>query len=366
MSSYQNNDAQATADGHPVGCASVGIPSDRAHHKRRSKKSFARPLALAQSLGRSISFVLLMGVSVPFARAESSPPVKIVVPYAAGGVTDQAARILGGKMSQILGGPVIIENRPGGGSRLGMQTVAQAPADGSILLFTNVSYSTLALIDRTIRFDPLTSFSPIGLAATYGAAVVVKPSLGIKTLQELTAYAKRNPGKLNYGSAGPGSGAHLVGEYYKTLTGVSIVHIPYRSTSAALTDVVGGQVDVAFDATAKPMIDAGRVKALAIVGSHRDPRMPDVPTAAEAGVEGLDFDSWLGLFAPVGTPQNVIDKLNAAMNTALQDASIRRNFEDVGLLVKGGAPDRLTQQLRSDAIRYRQIIEKSKLKFDQE
>jgi tripartite-type tricarboxylate transporter receptor subunit TctC len=291
--------------------------------------------------------------------------LKFVVPYAAGGVTDQAARVLAERMSQLLGQPVIVENRPGGGSRIGAMAVAQAPADGATLLFTNLSLSTLPLVDPAVRYDPVKSFAPIGLGAVYGAAIVVTPAVPATTLKELVAYAKTNPGKLSYGSAGMGSGAHFVGEYFKWLTGTYVVHIPYRSTSAALTDVAGGQVDMTFDATAKPLVDAGKVKALAIVGAQRDPRMPDVPTAEEAGVKGLDFNAWLGLLAPAATPPAVIERLNKAMNAALQDPAVRKRYQDMGLIPRVGAPERLTRQLRDDAALYRRVIERAKLRFDQ-
>lgn len=160
------------------------------------------------------------------------------------------------------------------------------------------------------------------------------------------------------------SGSHFAGEYYKHLTQTHAVHIPYRSTAAALTDVAGGVLQMGIDATAKPFIDSGKVKALAIIGAQRDPRLPNVPTAAEAGVKGLDFNAWLGLLAPASTPAPVVDRLNKAMNTALQDPGVRRQFENLGLLVRTGGPERLTQQLREDATLYRKIIKDAQLKFD--
>lgn len=299
------------------------------------------------------------------AHAQFAAAIKVVVPYAAGGVTDQAARVVLERMAQALGQPMIVDNRPGAGSRLGAQLVAQGPADGSQLLFTNLSLSTLPLVEPGVRFDPLKSFAPVGLAAVYGATLVVKPSVPAANLQELVAYARKNPGKLSYGSAGMGSGAHFVGEYFKALTGTYIVHVPYRSTAAALTDVASGQVDMTFDATAKPLIDAGKVRPIAIVGAQRDPRLPNVPTAAEAGVRGLDFNAWLGLLAPAGTPAATVERLNKAMNAALQDPGVRQRLQDMGLVPRGGGPERLTQQLRDDAVLYRRIIEQAKLKFDQ-
>jgi tripartite-type tricarboxylate transporter receptor subunit TctC len=311
----------------------------------------------------AVAAALAFGASV--AHSQSGQPVKVVVPYAAGGVTDQAARVLAERMSQILGQPFVVENRPGAGSRLGAQAVADGPADGSQLLFTNISFSTLPLADRSVKYDPLKSFAPVGLAAVYGAILVVKPALPARDLRELVELARKNPGKLSYGSAGMGSGAHFVGEYFKSLTGSYVVHIPYRSTSAALTDVAGGLVDWTIDATAKPLIDAGKVRPLAIIGAQRDPRLPDVPTAAEAGLKGLDFNAWVGLMAHASTPAPVLERLNKAMATALEDPAVRRRYLDMGLIPRGGPAARLTEQLRDDAAKYRKVIEQARIKFDQ-
>lgn len=316
------------------------------------------PLRVA-ARASAVALALLLG-----AGAAQAAVIRFVVPYAAGGVSDQAARIVAERMATVLGETIIVDNKPGAGSKLGTLAVAQAAADGNTLLFTNISFSTLPLVDKTARLDPINGFAPVGLVATYGAALVVNSALPVSTLQDLITYAKARPGKLSYGSAGQGSGAHFVGEYFKVLTGSYVVHIPYRSTAGALNDVAGGQIDMAIDATAKPMVDAGKVKALAIVGSQRDPRLPTVPTAAEAGVKGLDFDAWLGLLAPPGTPPATVERLNKALNSVLQEPGVRRQFEAMGLIPRGGAPERLTQQLRADAVLYRKVIEQAKLSFD--
>lgn len=330
---------------------------------RTNSMGNTRRSALSHLLGSVLSGAALIAFGISGAHAQSTT-VKVIVPYAPGGVSDQAARVLVSKMSQVLGQTMIVENRPGAGSRLGTLAVAQAPTDGSVLLFTNISYSTLSLVDPAARIDPIKSLTPVGLAATYGATLVVKQSLPVDSLAQLVAYARSHPGQLTYGSAGLGSGAHFVGEYFKKLTGTFIVHVPYRSTAAALNDVVSGQIDLTFDAAAKPLVDAGRVKALAIVGAQRDPRMPLVPTATEAGVKGLDFTAWLGLFAPAGASPALVDRLNKAMNTVLQDSAVRKQLEGMGLLPQGGGADRLTQQLRDDATLYRKVIDEARLKFD--
>jgi tripartite-type tricarboxylate transporter receptor subunit TctC len=328
----------------------------------------ARRITLRRWLrAAGVVFALASGLGAADAQPSQSPPtsvLKLVVPYPPGGITDVAARAIAERLGLALGQTVIVENRSGAGSRLGTQAVAQAAADGQTLLFTNLSLSTLPLVDRTVRFDPITGFAPVGLAAVYGAALVVNTSVPANSLSELVVQLKRHPGQFSYGSAGIGSGSHFVGEAFKTLTGSFVVHIPYRSTGAALNDVAGGQIQIAFDANAKPLVDAGKVKALAIVGAQRDPRFPLVPTAAEAGVKGLDFNAWLGLLAPAGTPLATVARLNQALNTVLQDPALRRQFETLGLIPRGGPPDRLTQQLRDDAVRYRRLIQDAKLSFD--
>ena len=317
---------------------------------------------------RGVLFLALAAAATlgtPAAFGQGGDAIKVVVPYAPGGVTDLAARVLAERMSALLGQAMIIENRPGAGSRLGAQAVAQGPADGSQLLFSNISFSTLPLADKGVKYDPLKSFSPIGLAAVYGAILVVKPSLPVRDLKELVELARKNPGKLSYGSAGMGSGAHFVGEYFKVLTGTDLVHVPYRSTAAALTDVAGGLLDMTVDATAKAMVDGGKVRALAVVASQRDPRLPDLPTAAEAGIPGLDFNAWVGLMAPAGTPAAVVARLNKAMATAMNEPALRQRYLDMGLVPRGGAPERLSEQLQADARKYRKVIDEAKIKFDE-
>ena len=197
--------------------------------------------------------------------AHAQPSVtKMVVPFPPGGVTDQVARIMAEHMGRQLGQVIIIDNRPGAGSRLGVEAVIKSPGDGTTLLFTNSSYSILPVVDPKISFDPAKALAPVSMTATYGLQIVTKKDIPANTLAEFIAYAKKNPGKLSYGSAGMGSGAHFAGEYFKSLTGTFLVHIPYRSTAGALNDVAGGQLDVAFDASAKPLIDAGHVKLLAV------------------------------------------------------------------------------------------------------
>lgn len=290
--------------------------------------------------------------------------IKMVVPFPAGGVTDQAARIVAEKMGQQLGQTIVIDNRPGAGGRIGTEAVMKAPGDGATLLFTNSSYSILPVVDPKAPYDPLKSLAPISMSATYSLQVVTSTKIPVNTLGEFIAYAKKRPGALSYGSAGVGSGTHFAGEFFKSLTGAFLVHIPYKSTTGALNDVAAGVLDFAIDGAAKPLADSGRVKLLAVTGSKRDPRLPNVPTAAEAGLPPFVLVSWVGVLAPTATPASLVERLNAAANAAVNDPAVQKRFADMGLLAQGGATNRLAQTIEDELKLHQRIAAQAKLKFD--
>ncbi len=290
--------------------------------------------------------------------------IKMVVPFPAGGVTDQAARIVAEKMGQQLGQTIVIDNRPGAGGRIGTEAVMKAPGDGATLLFTNSSYSILPVVDPKAPYDPLKSLAPISMSATYSLQVVTSTKIPVNTLGEFIAYAKKRPGALSYGSAGVGSGTHFAGEFFKSLTGAFLVHIPYKSTTGALNDVATGVLDFAIDGAAKPLADSGRVKLLAVTGSKRDPRLPNVPTAAEAGLPPFVLVSWVGVLAPTATPASLVERLNAAANAAVNDPAVQKRFADMGLLAQGGATNRLAQTIEDELKLHQRIAAQAKLKFD--
>jgi tripartite-type tricarboxylate transporter receptor subunit TctC len=298
------------------------------------------------------------------ASAQANPNViKVIVPFTAGGISDQVARGLVERMSKALAQTMIIENRPGAGSRIGSETVMRATPDGMTLLFTNPSYTLLPITDASVKYDPVKALMPVGQVGKYGLPVVVSAKLPANTLSEFIAHARKNPGKLSYGSAGVGSGAHFAGEFFQSLTGTEIVHVPYKSTSAAIIDVAGGVLDLTFDATAKAYADAGKVRILAVTGEHRDPRLPNVPTAAESGLKDFVLGSWLGVFAPLGTPAPLVDKLNKAVNAALADPTLVKQMEDLGITSAGGPPAALAASVQQDMTVYRRIVTDAKLTF---
>jgi tripartite-type tricarboxylate transporter receptor subunit TctC len=304
---------------------------------------------------------LLLVAGCAFAQANV---MKLVVPYPAGGITDQAARIVGERMARELGQTVIVDNRPGAAGRIAIDAVAKAAADGNTLLFTNSSYSILPIVDLHVRFDPLKTLAPVSLVATYGLQIVTRPQLPVNSLQEFIAYAKSHPGKLSYGSSGMGSGAHFAGEYFKSLTGTTMVHIPYKSTAAALNDVAGGTLDLAFDGSAQALVESGRVKLLAVTSAKRDPRFPNTPTAQEAGLKGFVLTSWVGLLAPAATSAETVNRLNKAAASAVADPAVRKRLSEIGLQADDGPADRLAEFIRSETSLYRKIAADGQLRFE--
>ena len=298
------------------------------------------------------------------AQTPAQPLIKLVVPYPAGGITDQVARLLVEKMAQQLGQVVIIDNRPGAAGRIGIDAVVKAPADGTTLLLTNSSYSILPVIEAKAGYDPLKSMVPLGMVATYGLGIVTSLQTPVTTLQQFIDHARKNPGKLSYGSSGPGSGSHFAGEYFKALTGTYLVHIPYRSTSAALNDVAGGILDLSFDASIKPLVDAGKVRLLAVTSEQRDPRFPNVPTATEAGLKGYVQMSWVGLLASAGTPAATVERLNQAAARAAADPAVHKGLLDMGLQPASVGRHEHAQMIRQELALYARIAADAKLKFD--
>ncbi|MDB5880267.1 MAG: tripartite tricarboxylate transporter substrate binding protein [Ramlibacter sp.] len=290
-------------------------------------------------------------------------PVKVIVPFSAGGITDIMGRIFADKLQQLLGQAFVIDNRSGAGTRMGTEAVMHAPKDGYTLYFTNATYASLPLTDASAKYDPEKDLDPVGSVATYGLAIVVKNALPVKTLREFIAYARQNPNKLSYGSAGVGSGTHFDGEHLKNQTKIDMVHVPYRSTSLAVQGVASGDIDMAMDGGAKPFVDAGKVRILAVTGAERDPRFPNVPTTTEAGFPNFVVESFMAMFAPAGTRPDAVRTLNQALNTAIADPVIRAKLAEQGMTPVGGAPSDLLRMVNSRITEYKTIMAESNLKF---
>lgn len=288
-----------------------------------------------------------------------SGPIKLVLPLAAGGATDNLARLSSAPVETKFGQPIVIENRPGAGGSLASAVVAQSEPNGQTLLFANfATHAVTPTLFSSLSYDPVNDFKPVTLIASQPHLVLVNPDLGINTLAELIDYAKKNPGKLNFASAGVGSPLHLAAEYFKIKAGVDLVHVPYKSSAPALLDLIAGRVQVFFDnvSTGLPQVQAGKVKALAITSSKRSPLAPDVPTTAEAGLAGFETYGWWGLAAPAKTPPAVVAKLNAAYVEGLKTPELSAKLASQGYDVIASTPEEFEIYIKSEIAKWAPVI----------
>ena len=301
---------------------------------------------------------LVAGVGSGSLQAQSYPqrPIKAIVPYAAGGFADQSSRIIAEAMSRNLGQPIVIENRGGGGGRIGSEAVSKMTPDGyTLLMTTNGTKTYMAVVEKALSYDPVQDFTPISIVGKYGLLMVVNPSVPARNLGEFLAYVRANPGKVNYASSGMGSGLHFAGELFNAMGKVSMVHVPYKGSGPGMQDVLAGVCQVIFDGAAKPHIDAGKVRFLGTTSAVRDPRFPDMPTLAEAGLPGYDLTYWVGVFAPKGLPADIQMRLNASVRTALAEPEVQRRLNGLGLTLVGSSPEQVVQEIRTETEKLRQI-----------
>lgn len=301
----------------------------------------------------------LVFVACTATAADSYPtrPIRVVDPFAPGGSTEAQARAIGAKLTEVWGQPVVIDARPGAGGALGSQLVAQAAPDGYTLLFHNVGIVTVPNLSKKPPFDPLRDFAPVILVGTQSQFIVVHPSLP-GTLKEFLQYAKANPGKVNFGSAGRGSSSHLTMEYFKLLAGIDVVHVPYKGSTPASTAILAGEIQLGtFAATAVlPHIKSGKLRALAVTAGRRTALLPEVPTAAEAGLPGFEVLTWGAIFGPATTPATIVTKLNQQINAALQTAEVKERFSRIGVDPAGGTPQELSKLIASEVRRASKVI----------
>ena len=305
-----------------------------------------------------IAAVALAMIAVP-ALAEDYPsrPVKIIVPFGAGGPADVTARLLAQTLQDRLKQPFVVEDKPGAGAVIGTIEVARSPADGyTLLMMSNTQTANESLLPQR-NYELMRDFVPIAPVNTSDLIIVVHPSVPAKTLKEFIALAKSEPGKLNYASSGTGTPYHMAGELFKVMTGTDIVHVPHRSSGDARTSVLGGQVQMMIDAvtTMAPNVSAGQVRALATTGKTRSSVLPDVPTADEAGVPGYEATIWLGVMAPKGTPQTVVDKLNAEINLAIKQPETIKLWAAQGATPMTMSPAEFDKFLRGDIVKWADV-----------
>jgi tripartite-type tricarboxylate transporter receptor subunit TctC len=296
--------------------------------------------------------------AIGLTQAQSYPvkPIRVIVPYAAGGFSDQSARVLAEALGQELKQPLVIENRAGGGGRIGVDAVTKLPADGyHLLITTNGTHTYMAVTEKSLSYDPIQDFTPISQVGTYGLLMVVHPSLPVNNVREFIDHAKKNPGALNYASSGMGSGLHFAGEVFKSMANVDMAHIAYKGSGPGISDVLAGTCQLIFAGEAKPYIDAGRLRLLGTTSATRDPRFPNAPTIAEGGLPGYDLTYWVGLFAPKGLAPELQTRLNAAVKKVLNEPAVRQRFVELGLVPVGSSPDQLVTAIREETQKLRSI-----------
>jgi len=294
-------------------------------------------------------------------------PIRIVVPFAAGGGVDILTRILARNMESLLGQPVVVDPKPGAGGNVGVEAVAKSAPDGYTLLMATTGTHTINPgLYKTLPFDPVKDFRPISIIASVPNLLVVNPAVPAKSVAELVALARQNPGKLNFGSFGNGTSNHLSGELFKATAGIDIVHVPYKSAPQAVADLVGGQLQMAFVNTplALPQVEAGKLRALAVTGAKRSAATPQFPTMEEAGVKGFVVESWYGLMAPAGTPDAVVARLHAAVLKALADPALVESFRKQGADVETSTPAEFSARIVAEGSRWAEIIRVSGAKLD--
>jgi tripartite-type tricarboxylate transporter receptor subunit TctC len=301
------------------------------------------------------------------ARAQAYPsrPVRVVVPVAAGGANDVTARIITQWLSERLGHQFFVENRPGAGTNIGTEAVIRSPADGYTLLIAFSGAAINATLFQTLSFNFIRDTAPIGSIVRVPQLMQVNPSLPAKTVPEFISYAKANPGKIAMGSGGNGSPAHVIGEYFKLMTGTDLTHVPYRGAAPAVTDLIGGQIQVAFTemATSLGHVKAGRLRALAVTTSTRSDALPEIPTLGEF-VPGFEASQWIGLVAPKDTPSMILEKLNIEINAALADPKIKARFTDLGGIVLPGSPADFGKLIAEETEKWGKVIRAANIKAD--
>ena len=295
-----------------------------------------------------------------------SQPIRLIVSFAAGGPTDVFARLVASKLEKELGQPIIVENKPGGGSNIGSEFVAKAKPDGYTLLVGTVANATNMGIYKNLGYDTVRDFAPITQIMSSPSVLVVNNNIPIKTLDELVAYIKERPGKLNYASSGAGGMQHHAAEMLKLRAGIDMLHIPYKGAAPALTDVIGGTVNMGFKTASgvMPAIQSGKVRAIAVAGNSRLAQLPDIPTMAEAGMPGIEADSWNGLFAPAGTPPAIINRLAEATIKVLQTQEIKERFAAISATPVGSSPAEFSKYVRDEVQKWSKVAKEANVQLN--
>ncbi|GAA7770230.1 tripartite tricarboxylate transporter substrate binding protein [Helicobacter pylori] len=318
-------------------------------------------------LSAALAATMLFAAAAPAHAAYPDHPIRWIVPFPAGGAMDNIARTLGEDMSKTLGQAIVVENRPGAGGNIGAEMVARSPADGYTLIIVANGMAVNPALYGKLSYDPVKDFAPVSLLAVVPNVLVAnKAKTPVKTVAEVIASAKAKPGKYTYASAGNGTSIHLAGELFTSMAHVDMLHIPYKGSGPAMTDLLGGQVDYMFDSitSAKPHIDSGKLTAIAVTTSKRSSALPNVPTVAEAGLPGYELSPWFAAFVPAKTPQPVIDTLNKAMLDALKKPSVQQRLAGIGAEPIGSTPAALKDHLAKETAKWGTLIREKGIHAD--
>jgi tripartite-type tricarboxylate transporter receptor subunit TctC len=308
----------------------------------------------------------LLGLAALEAPAQEYPvrPIRLIVPFPPGGGNDTIARLMGQKLAPALGQQVLVDNRPGAAGSIGAELAAKSPPDGYTLFLAGVaSHGINPNLRRQLPYDPVRDFSGVSLIASAPLLVVVHPSLPATSVKQLVALAKTKPGAINFASNGTGGSSHLAGELFMMTTGTTMVHIPYKGLSLALTDLLSGQVQLMFSSAVSmlPQVKAGKLRAIAMTGATRSPAIPDIPTVAEAGVPGYETGSWYGIVAPAKTPRPVIERLSREIAAATRSAEISRRLADEAVIPIGSTPEEFDAHIKRELARWAKVIARAKI-----
>ena len=304
----------------------------------------------------------LLALSIPVALAADPPrypskPIKLIVPVPPGGGVDLLARVIGQKMGEGLGVPVVIENKPGASAAIGTDMLAKSPPDGYTIMMAYTAHATNPLLSK-LPYDTDKDFTAVAFVGYIPLVLVTNPGFPANSVKDIVAMAKAKPGSVQYASGGAGAGAHLSGELLKQMANVDITHVPYKGNAPALNDVIGGQVPFMFDTlpTSLPLVKAGKLKALAVTTEKRTPLAPDIPTMVEQGWPGFVISAWYAVLAPAGTPKDVVARLNAEINKAAKDPELQKRMADQGIELVGGSPEEAQKFIDSEVVRWRAVI----------
>jgi tripartite-type tricarboxylate transporter receptor subunit TctC len=330
----------------------------------QNKNRLARRLLLAGTASLAVMAALFSAAA--HAQSFPSKPITLIVPFPPGGTTDVLARSLGEKLSQAIGQPVIVESKPGAGATIGADYVAKARPDGYTLLMGAVHHTIATSVYKKLPYDFQKDLIPITTVAMVPNVLVVNASNPAKSVSELIAQAKAQPGSASYGSNGNGTAQHLIGTQFENLTGAKILHVPYKGSGPLTTDLLGGQITMSFDTITPvlPHIKGGKLRALAVTTATRSPSLPDVPTLDESGLKGFNIGTWFGVLAPAGTPKDIVARLNAEMVKVIQSAEFKKRMADIGADPIGNTPEQMGAQIRDETEKFAKLVKAANVTID--